>query len=131
MAATAEAAGRATGSQERALLDLVLESLEDDKGEDAIVIDLAEKSTMADFMVIVSGRSSRQVSSMAENLMERLKGAGFPAPAAEGLARGDWVLLDAGDVIVHLFRPEVRSFYNLEKMWAAPVAEDAAERALA
>ena len=131
MAATAEAAGRATGSQERALLDLVLESLEDDKGEDAIVIDLAEKSTMADFMVIVSGRASRQVSSMAESLMERLKAAGFRSPLAEGLARGDWVLLDAGDVIVHLFRPEVRSFYNLEKMWAAPVAEDAAERALA
>ena len=101
-------------------------SLDQDKGEDLVVIDLAEKSTMADFMVIVSGRSSRQVSSMAEHLMERLKAAGAKDLAAEGLTRGDWVLVDAGDVIVHLFRPEVRNFYNLEKMWAAPVMDDAA-----
>jgi ribosome-associated protein len=114
----------------REILDLVQKSLEQDKGEDVVVIDLAEKSTMADYMVVVSGRSSRQVSAMAEHLMERLKAAGSQGLAAEGLTRGDWVLVDAGDVIVHLFRPEVRNFYNLEKMWASPVIDDiAAERA--
>jgi ribosome-associated protein len=128
----AERPERVDGPVGEGLLELVRASLDQDKGEDVVVIDLHEKSTMADYMVIVSGRSSRQVSSMAEHLMERLKGAGASGLASEGLTRGDWVLVDAGDVIVHLFRPEVRSFYNLEKMWAAPVIEDvAADRALA
>jgi ribosome-associated protein len=125
MVSEADEAAPAVGPQGRDLLDKVLNSLDEDKGEDVVVIDLAEKSTMADCMVIASGRSSRQVSSMAENLMERLKAEGATGLAAEGLTRGDWVLVDAGDVIVHLFRPEVRAFYNLEKMWGAPVAEDA------
>lgn len=127
----AERPERVDGPVGQGLLELVQASLDQDKGENVVVIDLAEKSTMADYMVVVSGRSSRQVSSMAEHLMERLKAAGASGLAAEGLTRGDWVLVDAGDVIVHLFRPEVRSFYNLEKMWASPVIEDAADRALA
>jgi len=111
----------ALGSE--ALLALVRRHLDDGKAEDIRAIDLAEKSTMADYMVIASGRSSRQVAALAEDLRDTLKAAGMTGIATEGLARGDWVLLDAGDVIVHLFRPEVRAFYNLEKMWAAPVGE--------
>jgi len=123
---------RVDGPVGEGLLELVRASLDRDKGENVVVIDLAEKSTMADYMVIVSGGSSRQVSAMAEHLMERLKAAGASGLASEGLTRGDWVLVDAGDVVVHLFRPEVRNFYNLEKMWAAPVMADAAaDRALA
>ena len=92
-------------------------SLEDDKADDIVVIDLADKSSIADFMVIASGRSARQVGAMADHLREKLKGEGVHGVSAEGQERCDWVLIDGGDVIVHLFRPEVRSFYNLEKMW--------------
>jgi len=95
----------------------VQSSLEDDKADDIVVIELADKSSIADFMVIASGRSSRQVGAMADHLREKLKAEGVHGIAAEGLERCDWVLIDGGDVIVHLFRPEVRSFYNLEKMW--------------
>jgi len=105
------------------LLDQVLASLDDDKAEDVVVIDLQEKSCMADYMVVASGRSSRQVATIAEHLAERMKPRLGEAPAMEGLERGDWVLVDVLDVIVHVFRPEVRSFYNLEKMWGAPVKE--------
>lgn len=106
------------------MLDLVTKSLEDDKAEEVVVIDLASKSTMADHMVIASGRSTRQVGAMAEHLRERLKAAGCAGVAVEGAARCDWVLIDGGNVIVHLFRPEVRAFYNLEKMWGGPLTED-------
>lgn len=92
-------------------------SLEDDKADDIVVIDLADKSSIADFMVIASGRSARQVGAMADHLREKLKDQGVHGVSAEGQERCDWVLIDGGDVIVHLFRPEVRSFYNLEKMW--------------
>ena len=98
---------------------MVQSSLEDDKADDIVVIELADKSSIADFMVIASGRSARQVGAMAEHLREKLKAEGIHGIAAEGLERCDWVLIDGGDVIVHLFRPEVRSFYNLEKMWGA------------
>ena len=91
-------------------------SLEDDKAEDVIVIDLTGKSTIADYMVVATGRSARQVGAMADHLVTKLKGIGY-VPTAEGMAQGDWVLLDAGDVVIHLFRPEVRAFYGLEKMW--------------
>ena len=101
------------------LVDLVQTSLEDDKAEDVVVIDLAGKSDIADYMVIASGRSQRQVGAMAEHLVERLKPAVPGTPAVEGAQRCDWVLIDGGDVIVHLFRPEVRDFYNLEKMWGS------------
>jgi ribosome-associated protein len=100
---------------------LVTEALEDDKAEDLVSIDLAGKTSIADHMVIASGRSSRHVSSMADHLMHRLKSAGAKMLGVEGQQRGDWVLVDAGDVIVHLFRPEVRDFYCLEKMWGVEI----------
>jgi len=96
---------------------LVLQSLDDDQAQEVVSIPLAGKSNIADFMVIASGRSTRQVASMAQKLAERIKQSGGVA-RIEGLTNADWVLLDAGDVIVHLFRPEVRTFYNLERMWA-------------
>ena len=102
-------------------------SLEQDKAEDIIVIDLAGKTSIADFMIIASGRSQRHVAAIAEHLVERLKRRGAPPASVEGLAQADWVLIDAGDVIVHVFRPEVRSFYNLEKMWAVSLPEQAAQ----
>ncbi len=105
------------------LLGLVKTSLEDDKAEDIVVIDLSGKTSFADFMVIASGRSQRHVGAMAEHLREKLKRAGVRAPSVEGAERCDWVLIDGGDVIVHLFRPEVRSFYNLEKMWGLELPE--------
>lgn len=101
-----------------ALLAVVLASLEDDKAEEIATIPLAGKSEMGDHMVIATGRSSRQVASIAEKLADRLKAVGVPV-RTEGRELGDWVLLDAGDVIVHVFRPEVREFYQLEKMWAS------------
>jgi ribosome-associated protein len=97
---------------------LVLDSLDDDQAVDTISIPLAGKSTIADHMVIASGRSTRQVASMASKLSEKIKAETGRSPRIEGLATADWVLIDAGDVIVHLFRPEVRSFYNLERMWS-------------
>lgn len=99
---------------------LVETSLDDDKAEDIVVIDLAGKTEIADYMVIASGQSSRQVGAMAEHLRHKIKAAGIKDVAIEGAAQGDWVLIDAGDVLVHLFRPEVRDFYRLEKMWTAP-----------
>lgn len=91
--------------------------MDDDQAEDIVTIDLAGKTSMADFMVVASGRSTRQVGSMAQHLMEKLKVSEFKKPRIEGMPQANWVLIDAGDVIVHLFRPEVRAFYNLEKMW--------------
>jgi len=106
---------------------VVQSSLEDDKADDIVVIELADKSSIADFMVIASGSSSRQVGAMAEHLREKLKAEGLHGVAAEGLERCDWVLIDGGDVIVHMFRPEVRSFYNLEKMWGVNLVPAVAE----
>ena len=102
------------------------ESLDDDKAEDIVVIELAGKSNIADFMVIASGTSNRHVSAMTDHLIESLKKNGLKGASCEGQARGDWVLVDAGDVIVHLFRPEVREFYNLEKLWSYEMPEAAA-----
>ena len=104
------------------VVDLVLASLDDDKAEEVVAIDLRGRTSIADSMVIATGRSARQVGAMAEHLMEKLKAAGL-RPSSEGMPQCDWVLIDGGDVIVHLFRPEVRSFYNLEKMWAVAPAE--------
>jgi nicotinate-nucleotide adenylyltransferase len=101
-----------------ALLALVRRSLDDDKAEDVVVIDLKGKSAFADYMVIASGRSNRQVVAIADHLAERLKQAGHGYIPIEGKQTGDWVLVDAGDVVVHVFRPEPRAFYGLEKMWA-------------
>ncbi len=97
---------------------LVLTSLDDDQAQEVISIPLEGKSSIADHMVIASGRSTRQVAAMAQKLAERIKHAGMGPVRLEGLPAADWVLVDAGDVVIHLFRPEVRSFYNLERMWA-------------
>ena len=99
------------------LLARVLSSLDDDKAEDVVAIDLRWRSSGADHMVICSGRSSRQVGAIAEKLADRLKQEFGRSVKIEGKDQGDWVLIDAGDVIVHVFRPEVRDFYQLEKMW--------------
>ncbi|NKX45213.1 ribosome silencing factor [Roseibacterium sp. KMU-115] len=99
------------------LLARVLASLDDDKAEEIVQIDLRGKSSIADYMVIASGRSSRQVAAISEKLAERLKEDYRLSCKMEGKDTGDWVLIDAGDVIVHVFRPEVREFYQLEKMW--------------
>jgi ribosome-associated protein len=106
-------------------LKLVVKSLDDDKAEDIVTVALAGKSTIADYMVIASGRSTRQVSAIAQRLTERIKAATGARLGIEGLRAGDWVLVDAGDVVVHVFRPEVRSFYNLEKLWAVTMPESA------
>jgi len=110
---------RATDPEEVAALHaLILATLDDDQAVETVSIPLAGKSSIADFMVIASGRSTRQVASMAQKLQEKIKGELGRQTRIEGLPTADWVLIDAGDVIVHLFRPEVRSFYNLERMWA-------------
>ncbi len=100
------------------LHQLVLSSLDDDQALDVVSIPLAGKTSIADHMIIGSGRSARQVASMANKLAERIKAETGRSARLQGLPAADWVLIDAGDVIVHLFRPEVRSFYNLERMWA-------------
>ena len=105
-------------------LKTVLDSLEDSKAENVIPIDIQRKSSIADYMVVASGRSNRHVSAVADHLIKALKEAGLGTARVEGLASADWVLIDAGDVIVHVFRPEVREFYNIEKMWQAPDLED-------
>ncbi len=99
---------------------LIEASLEDGKAEDVVIIDLRGKTSIADFMIVATGGSQRHVTSLADHLVERIKKSGIRRSVpVEGKARADWVLVDAGDVIVHLFRPEVREFYNLEKMWGA------------
>jgi ribosome-associated protein len=105
------------GHESEAVLALVLKSVDDDKAEDIVQIDLRGRSDVADYMVICSGRSSRQVASISEKLADRLKQEMRMSVRMEGKETGDWVLIDAGDVIVHVFRPEVREFYQLEKMW--------------
>jgi ribosome-associated protein len=104
----------------QALLQVIRTSLEDDKAEDVVQIDLAGKSEIADWMVIASGRSTRQVAAIAEKLVERVKEATGRTAKVEGKEAADWVLIDAGDVIVHVFPPEVRDYYQLEKMWMTP-----------
>jgi ribosome-associated protein len=113
---------RATGGGE-ALLALTLKILDDGKAEDVVVIDLAGKTDIADHMVIATGRSARQVAALADHLASSIKEGGHGRPSVEGLRVGDWVLIDAGDVLVHLFRPDVRDFYHLEKMWGASFPE--------
>lgn len=110
---------------EPAMIDVVLKSLDDAKAEQTVAIDIAGKSSLADHMVVTSGRSNRHVSAVADQVVKALREAGFDKPRIEGLPHADWVLVDGGDVIVHIFRPEVREFYNLEKMWAADFAADA------
>ena len=109
------------------LESLLLARLDDDKAQDVVSIDLTDKSSVADRMIVASGRSHRHVGAMADHLLRALKDVGFGRARVEGLPHCDWVLIDAGDVIVHLFRPEVRAFYNLEKIWSVePPARSAA-----
>jgi ribosome-associated protein len=115
---TPQSAPAATGATPGSLLDLVLASLDDDQAQEVVSIPLEGKSSVADYMVIASGRSTRQVAAMAQKLAERIKHGGFGHARIEGLPAADWVLIDAGDIVIHVFRPEVRSFYNLERMWA-------------
>jgi len=102
----------------------VLASLEDSKAENIVSIDIQGKSSLGDYMVVASGRSHRHVSAVADHLLKALKDAGLGTARVEGLSGADWVLIDSGDIIVHVFRPEVREFYNLEKMWQAPDLEE-------
>jgi len=110
-------------SPAQALLALAKTILDDGKAEDIVTIDLQGKSDIADYLLIATGRSQRQVAALAQRLTEGMKAAGHAKPTAEGLRHGEWVLIDAGDVIVHLFRPEARSYYNLEKMWGEALSE--------
>lgn len=104
--------------EDASLEDLILKRLDDDKAQDIVNIDLKGKSSVADAMIVASGRSHRHVGAIADHLLRALKEAGYGKARVEGLPHCDWVLIDAGDVVVHLFRPEVRSFYNIEKIWA-------------
>ena len=113
----AQVAKKITNTPSMSMLDLILNTLQNDKAEDIVTLDLADKSSIADHMVVASGRSTRQVVALAENIIDQLKQVMSVQSRMEGKESGDWVLLDAGDVIVHIFRPEVRDFYQLEKMW--------------
>lgn len=113
---THEPHGGMTPAEMKAFIE---QSLDADKAEDIVTIKLDDQGGLADYMVIASGTSSRHVSALADKLMYRLSMKGVKGVKAEGMGQSDWVAIDAGDIIVHLFRPEVRSFYNLEKMWGA------------
>lgn len=102
----------------KSLLDNIMHWLDEAKAEEVVSIDLEGKSTLADFMVVASGRSDRHVAAIGEQIQRKLKDDGFGRVRVEGLEQGDWVLIDAGNVIVHVFRPEVREFYKLERMWS-------------
>ena len=106
------------------VLKVVNNSLEDSKAEEIVAIDIKGKSALADYMLIASGRSNRHVGAIADHLLRALKSAGAGSAKVEGLESADWVLIDVGDIIVHLFRPEVREVYALEKMWQMPTAEE-------
>lgn len=118
------AAPKSAASSEN-LLDVVLELLDDAKAEETVSIDIRGKSSLADNMIVTSGRSNRHVGAIADQLSRELREKGFGKPKIEGVPQCDWVLVDAGDVIVHVFRPEVRDFYNIEKMWSANMPNDA------
>ncbi|MEM6411358.1 MAG: ribosome silencing factor [Pseudomonadota bacterium] len=114
-----ERAGSASVESIQARLSAIIETLEDDKAEELTVIDLEGKSSIADHMIIASGRSQRHVSALADHLTRHLKEEGLGRVRVEGLPNADWVLIDTGDIVVHLFRPEVRGFYNLERIWGS------------
>lgn len=109
---------KAREPEEQPLLSRILVSLDDDKAEDIVTIELEGRSSLADALVIASGRSQRHVGAIAEHLARRLKEAGYGTRPVDGQDSGDWVLVDAGDIIVHIFRPEVRAYYDLEGMWS-------------
>jgi len=105
-------------------LDVILKQLDDSKAQQVVTITLEEKKAVADVMVVASGTSNRHVGAIADQVMQKLKERGYRDLRIQGLPQCDWVLVDAGDVIVHIFRPEVRSFYNLEKLWSANAPDD-------
>jgi ribosome-associated protein len=109
------------------LVSLITDTLEDAKAEEVVSISLKDKTSIADFMIVASGRSQRHVGAVADRVVDKLKENGFRDTRVEGMPLCDWVLIDAGDVIVHIFRPEARAFYNIEKMWGSdkPAAEPA------
>ena len=115
----------AVGNPEISLVDLILNTLDDAKAEETVSVDITGKSSLADHMIVTSGRSQRHVGAVADQVISALRDNGFGKPRVEGLPHCDWVLVDTGDVIVHIFRPEVREFYNIEKMWQADFAADA------
>ena len=115
-----QATVRVAESSARDLLQTVITSLADSKAENPVTIDIKGKSALGDFMVVASGRSHRHVGAIADNLVQKLKAGAPVRPRVEGLPHCDWVLIDAGDVIVHVFRPEVREFYGIERMWQTP-----------
>jgi ribosome-associated protein len=110
----------AKAAADSVLLERILKSLDDDKAEEIVTMDLAGRSSLCDAIVVASGTSTRHVGSIAEHLARRLKEAGYGTRPMNGAAQGDWALVDAGDVIVHIFRPEVRAYYDLEGMWSVP-----------
>ncbi len=114
-----------TEKSEDAVLNIVQKTLEDNKAEDIVVIDLRGKTSIANQMVVASGTSQRHVAALAEHVTQALKAAGYPS-TTEGEGKADWVLIDAYDVIVHIFKPEVRGFYSLEKMWSSVKTRSAA-----
>ncbi|AWZ02328.1 MAG: ribosome silencing factor [Rhodobiaceae bacterium] len=122
--APTSAGEKSTQAQSNAMLDLVLTCLDDDKAEEIVSINLEGKSAIADHMVVASGRSQRHVGALADHLTRRMKEEGLGNARVEGLQQSDWVLIDGGDVIIHIFRPEVREFYKLEKMWSADVTAE-------
>jgi ribosome-associated protein len=128
-APTKKSAPKKPRAPETKLLSRILTSLDDDKAEQIATIDLEGRSSLCDTIVIANGRSSRHVSSIADHLARRLKEAGYGTCHMDGLAQGDWVLVDAGDVIVHVFRPEVRAYYDLEGMWSVDERPVRARRA--
>jgi ribosome-associated protein len=122
---TITAAQAPLATPERPMIDVILNCLDDAKAEEIVAVDITGKSSLADHMVVASGRSQRHVGAVADQMITALRDAGYGKPRVEGLPHCDWVLVDAGDVIVHIFRPEVREFYNIEKMWQADFAADA------
>lgn len=102
---------------------MIVSALDDNKAEEIVALSLTGKCSFADAMIVASGRSPRHVGALAEHVIDAIKTTGYNPPPAEGKETGDWVLIDAGDVVVHIFRPEVRQFYNIEKMWSAPAIE--------
>ena len=124
-----KSAPKRSRAQDSTLLSRILASLDDDKAEQLAVIDMEGRSSLCDTIVIANGRSSRHVASIAEHLARRLKEVGYGTCHMDGLTQGDWVLVDAGDVIVHVFRPEVRAYYDLEGMWSVEEKSVRARRA--
>ncbi|MVS99316.1 MULTISPECIES: ribosome silencing factor [Devosia] len=121
---TSAATPAAMAGAQKPLIDLILDTLDDAKAEETVSVDIAGKSSLADHMIVTSGRSQRHVGAVADQVITALRENGYGKPRVEGLPHCDWVLVDAGDVILHIFRPEVREFYNIEKMWQADFAAD-------